>query len=103
MVPGIGTLDWEKSEMAVVNFTPNLQRHITVPCVVVEASDVKGALDVVFAANPRLRGYVLDDRGGLRKHMAVFVDGETIRDRDDLSDVIQAQSEVFVMQALSGG
>ena len=89
--------------MAVVNFTPNLQRHITAPCVAVEASDVKEALDVVFAANPLLRGYVLDDRGGLRKHMAVFVDGETIRDRDDLSDVIQAQSEVFVMQALSGG
>jgi len=89
--------------MAVVNFTPNLQRHITAPCVAVEASDVKEALDVVFAANPLLRGYVLDDRGGLRKHMAVFVDGETIRDRDGLSDAIQAQSEVFVMQALSGG
>ena len=89
--------------MSVVNFTPNLQRHIMAPCVAVEASDVKGALDVVFEANPMLRGSVLDDRGRLRKHMAVFVDGETIRDRDSLSDAIQAQSEVFVMQALSGG
>jgi hypothetical protein len=52
---------------------------------------------------PRLRGYVLDDQGALRHHMMVFVDGEPIRDRARLSDLVRPTSEVYVMQALSGG
>lgn len=103
MVLGIVIPDFKTKHMAVVNFTPNLQRHVSAPCVTVKAADVRGALDAVFAANPVLRGYVLDDGGALRKHMAVFVDGVTIGDRDGLSDAIEEQSEVFVMQALSGG
>ena len=60
-------------------------------------------LDAVFAHNPRLRGYVLDDQGALRRHMIVFVDGQQIDDRDHLSDPVRATSEIYVMQALSGG
>ena len=61
------------------------------------------ALSRVFDANPRLRGYVVDERGALRKHMSVFVDGELIKDRLRLSDPVSESSEVYVMQALSGG
>ena len=60
-------------------------------------------LGAVFAQNPRLRGYVLDDQGALRRHMMVFVDGQQIRDREALSDAVGPASEVYVMQALSGG
>ena len=54
-------------------------------------------------ANPPLRGYVLDEQGALRHHMAIFVDGSMIRDRDSLSDAVTPSSEIHVMQALSGG
>lgn len=64
---------------------------------------MRAVLDAVFAANPRLRGYVLDDQGGLRRHMMVFVDGQQIDDRERLSDPVGAASEIYVMQALSGG
>ena len=64
---------------------------------------MREALEEVFAANPRARGYVLDDQGALRKHMQVFVDGEMVRDRTGLSDPVGEASEVYVMQALSGG
>ncbi len=57
----------------------------------------------VFSGNPALRGYVLDDQGRLRRHVLVFVDNERIKDRTGLSDPVAENSEVFVMQALSGG
>lgn len=64
---------------------------------------MREALDHVFADNPRLRGYVVDERGVLRKHMSIFVDGELIVDRRTLADPIGPDSEIYVMQALSGG
>jgi sulfur-carrier protein len=89
--------------MPRVVFTPNLQRHVECPPTVVDAQTVAGALDRVFAVFPRLRGYVVDERGALRKHMTVFVDGNQITDRAKLTDAVQSNSEIYVMQALSGG
>jgi len=89
--------------VATVVFTPNLKRHVECPTEEVAGSTVRAVLDAVFAHNPKLRGYVLDDQGGLRRHMIVFVDGNQIDDRDHLSDPVRATSEVYVMQALSGG
>ena len=89
--------------MPTVAFTPNLQRHVECPPERVDGATVRAVLDQVFAANPRLRGYVLDDQGALRRHMMIFVDGQQIADRDGLSDPVRASAEVYVMQALSGG
>jgi len=89
--------------VATVVFTQNLRRHVECPTETVAGSTVRAVLDAVFSANPRLRGYVLDDQGALRYHMMVFVDGEPITDRRDLTDPVRAASEVYVMQALSGG
>ena len=89
--------------MATVVFTQNLKRHVECPTEIVAGDTVRAVLDAVFADNPRLRGYVLDDQGTLRHHMMVFVDGEPISDRARLSDPVRAASEVYVMQALSGG
>lgn len=89
--------------MATVVFTQNLKRHVECPTETVAGATVRAVLDAVFAENPRLRGYVLDDQGTLRHHMMVFVDGEPISDRRDLSDPVRDASEVYVMQALSGG
>lgn len=89
--------------MATVVFTQNLKRHVECPTETVPGATVRAVLDAVFADNPRLRGYVLDDQGTLRHHMMVFVDGEPITDRRDLSDPVRDASEVYVMQALSGG
>jgi hypothetical protein len=89
--------------VATVVFTQNLKRHVECPTEIVAGDTVRAVLDAVFADNPRLRGYVLDDQGTLRHHMMVFVDGEPIIDRSRLSDPVRAASEVYVMQALSGG
>ena len=89
--------------MARVVFTTNLQRHVEAPPADVPGSSVREVLDAVFASNPLLRSYVLDDQGAVRKHMSVFVDGQQIRDRRSLSDAVGPDSEVYVLQALSGG
>ena len=89
--------------MATVVFTPNLKRHVACPDVAVPGATVREVLDRVFADHPRLRGYVVDERGVLRKHMTIFVDGRQLVDRLNLSDAVLPASELYVMQALSGG
>ena len=86
-----------------MKFTPALERHLSAPPAKVAGETVRAALSAVFDENPRLRGYILDEQGRLRKHVVVFVDGEMIRDRQGLSDPLEPASELFVMQALSGG
>ena len=57
----------------------------------------------VFEQVPKLRSYILDDQGAVRTHVVIFVDGIAIHDRKQLSDSVRPDSEIFVMQALSGG
>ena len=89
--------------MVRVSFTPNLQRHVECPTTEVEAATVSEALESVFHGNPRLRGYILDDQGEIRKHVAVFINGRLITDRIRLTDAVPPGGEIFIMQALSGG
>jgi sulfur-carrier protein len=89
--------------MATVSFTPNIQRHVRCPPTQVKGETVRQILEAVFIQNPKARGYVLDDQGAVRAHMVVFVDGHQIRDRSQLSDRVEANAEIYVAQALSGG
>ena len=89
--------------MVQVVFTPNLQRHVNCPPAVATAANVREALDIVFADNPRLRSYVVDEQGRLRKHINVYVNDRTVSDRIALSDAVAPDDEIFVFQALSGG
>lgn len=89
--------------MPQVTFTPNLRRHLATPSMEVGGETVAAVFEQVFAAQPELRGYLLDDQGRLRRHVAVFVDGRRVRDTRRLGDVVSADSEVCVVQALSGG
>ncbi len=89
--------------MAHVTFTDNIQRHVACPPMEVSGQTVREVLEQVFARQPLMRSYILDDQGGVRKHMVVFVDGKQIRDPAGLSDRVSASGTVYVMQALSGG
>jgi sulfur-carrier protein len=89
--------------VARVAFTANLQRHLNCPAMMVPGPTVCAVLTQVFAAEPRLRSYILDDQDRVRRHVAIYVNGERIVDRDRLSDPVTDADEVFVFQALSGG
>lgn len=89
--------------MPRVVFTSNLQRHVNCPETEVAAGTLRTVLAQVFAAQPQARGYVLDEQGHLRRHVTVFIDGRRVRERERLDEVVGAASEVYVMQALTGG
>lgn len=89
--------------MARVSFTKNLERHLACPSVEVSGETVRTVLDAVFETNPPLRSYLLDDQGGLRQHVNIFVNETAVRDRRGLTDPVADGDHVFVMQALSGG
>jgi sulfur-carrier protein len=89
--------------MPRVVFTSNLQRHLSCPEREVAGSTVAQALGAIFAETPQVRDYVLDDQGHVRKHVHIYVDGQRIADRERLSDAVEPRSEIFVLQALSGG
>ena len=89
--------------MPRVVFTPQLRRFTETPEVASDAATLAGALKSAFIANPRLRGYVLDDQGHLRANVVVFIDGRRSQDRIALGDPLLPHSVVHVLQALSGG
>ena len=89
--------------MPTVLFTRTLERFLPAPSTAVEGSTVGAALAAVFASRPALRGYVLDDQGALRRHLAVYVNGRLVTDRTGLTDPVGPHDEIYVFQALSGG
>ena len=89
--------------MATVRFTSALERFLAAPPADVAGTTVGETLAAVFEARPALRGYVLDDQGALRRHVAVYIDGKAVRDRIKLSDPIGAEDDIYVFQALTGG
>ena len=89
--------------MTRVTFTSQLRRFTQTPDLEVTAATLRDALAAAFDVNPRLRGYVLDDQAHLRANVVVFIDGLRVRDRVTLDDRLGPDSQVHVMQALSGG
>lgn len=89
--------------MPTVFFTNQLARFIDAPTAAVAGRTLAETLENVFRDHPQLRGYILDDQGAVRRHVAVFVDGVQARDRDKLSDPVSEESEIHIFQALSGG
>jgi molybdopterin synthase sulfur carrier subunit len=89
--------------MPIVAFAPALTRHVACPEQQVDAATLRSALDAAFRAAPALRGYVLDEQGAVRKHVAVFVNGEMIRSRGELGQPLAPEDRVMVIQALTGG
>lgn len=84
-------------------FTQQLRRFTDVPEIDTSAVVLREALEHAFGINPRLRGYILDEQGHLRQHVAVFIDGRRVHNRVALDDPLTPNSSIHVLQALSGG
>jgi sulfur carrier protein ThiS len=89
--------------MVTVEFAPSLQRHVPCPVQSVPAGSLRQSLQTALHAAPKLRDYVFDEQGAVRKHVAVFINSQMIRDRKNLEQPLQAGDRVLVIQALSGG
>ena len=89
--------------MAEVVFAKAFRRHVDCPDTVVSGATVGEVLDAYFAVHPAVRGYVVDESGAVRKHVAVFRNDDLITDRAGLGDPVAADDRIHVFQALSGG
>ncbi|MBV8683040.1 MAG: MoaD/ThiS family protein [Caulobacteraceae bacterium] len=89
--------------MATIAFTPHLRQvgpTRPTPC---RGATLGEALRALEPDYPLLLGYLLDDQGRLRRHIAVFVDG-VMRPRENALGLALAESsDVYIFQALSGG
>ncbi|MEZ4273481.1 MAG: MoaD/ThiS family protein [Myxococcota bacterium] len=52
---------------------------------------------------PGVLFYLCDEQGRLRQHVNIFINNERIRDRRNLSDPVEPDTCVYILQALSGG
>ena len=86
-----------KFTKALKRFFPNLQ---DTPAKGTSLADVLSEMETHY---PGVKGYLLDEQGCLRKHVNIFIDGQLISDRRALSDSFSKDSEIYIMQALSGG
>ena len=90
--------------MPKVIFTANLRRYTGG----VTETDATGerVCDLLLDLDrkiPGIRHYIVTDQGTLREHVNIFVDEELVRDRVALTDALQSDSTVHILQALSGG
>ena len=89
--------------MAQVHFTSWLRELVPNAPLSVEGTTVGEALSALWAVQPQVRGYVLDDQGRLRKHVCIFADGLRLQHAAALAHPIRPDAQLYVMQALSGG
>jgi hypothetical protein len=69
----------------------------------VDATTVAEVVREVDKLAPGFAFYVCDELGRLRRHVNIFVEEQHVTDRGRLSDPVEPDARVFIMQALSGG
>ena len=89
--------------MAHMHFTSWLRELVPNGPLQADGTTVREALAAVLGEAPQLRSYVLDEQGRLRKHVCIFADGHRLARDTALDYRIGPQTELYVMQALSGG
>ena len=53
--------------------------------------------------HPGISSYILDDQHKVRKHVNIFLNGHQLEDKDNLDVLVDDDSEIYILQALSGG
>ena len=90
--------------MPIVKFTYALEKFFPgIKAIPAKGMTLKEILDEVEAKYPKIQSYLLYEQGKLRNHVNIFIDGSMISDRANLSDVFSPNSEIYIIQALSGG
>jgi molybdopterin converting factor small subunit len=67
--------------------------------VTVSGGTVRAAIAALEEAHPMLRGWVVDERGALRRHVKLFHCGASV----SLDTAVGADEEIHIVAAISGG
>ena len=91
------------STMAQVKLTSNLQRYFPKSEVCIDGETVLEVIREMDLMRPGLSHYIVNDRDHLRQHVNIFLDGVVVTDRSNLELSVNKDTEIFIVQALSGG
>ena len=90
--------------MAKIKFTSALKPFFPLLTdLEVEGNTVRELVAQAEVRFPGISTYLMDETGSLRKHVNIFVQGDLIKDRKQLSDSVNSSDELLIFQALSGG
>jgi len=89
--------------MPTVKFTSNLERFFPYAEVDVDSNNLLELILKLDEIRPRFSTYLLMDNHQLREHVNIFIDGVLHTERENLDMEIAHNSEIYIMQALSGG
>lgn len=93
----------ETVQFVSVTFAASLQRHIPCAPQSVAPASLREVLRTALLAAPELSHYIFDDQANIRKHVAIFINRDMLKNRADLTQNLQAGDQVLVVQALTGG
>lgn len=86
-----------KFTSALSRFFPNLKDIST------SSGTIKDTISEVENHYPGIQNFLIDQNGQLRDHVNIYIGSQLIKDRKDLSDVVEENDEVYFFQAISGG
>jgi hypothetical protein len=89
--------------MPRVIFTSHLGGLVPEGEAVFAGETVGEVLAGAFSACPGLRHYILDDQERVRKHVVIFLGNVRLGNAGALAAPVADTSEIYVLQALSGG
>lgn len=90
--------------MVTVKFTPALKRFFPeLDVLEISGQTIYDVVEKVEVQFPGIKCYLVEESGSLRKHVNIYINNTLIKDRNRLTDTVASGSEVYIMQALSGG
>ena len=86
--------------MPRVILTGSVQQHAGgLSAVEVGGETARAAIQALEASYPALRGWIVDERGTLRRHVKLFLGGVAV----SLDATVRPNDELHIVAAISGG
>ncbi len=90
--------------MAKISFTSALKRfYPTLEPIEIKGNSIAEILALLEKKHSGLTDFLIDEQGELRQHINIFIGDKMLMDRLELTDRVEAQDEILIFQALSGG
>jgi molybdopterin synthase sulfur carrier subunit len=89
--------------LKVVIPTPLRKYTAGAETVQIEATTVQEVLDNLDSKYPGIRASLCDEKGGLRRFINIYLDGEDVRFLENLATPVTDGAEIAIVPAISGG